>query len=296
MELKQLHTFRMAAQTLNFSRTAEDLNYAQSSVTSHIQALEAELKVPLFERIGKRLRLTEAGTKFQVYADQILMLAEEAKSVVQGGEEPGGILVIGAAESLCTYRLPRILTKFKESYPKVQLRFYPVNSDPGVRPLLANGTLDAAFILDRLWTSDTLLIEPLIEEPVSVIAHPSHPLAGKVAVLAADLTQESLLLTNEGCSYRSIFEDSLTSVGVVPVSLNEFTSLEAIKQCVISNMGIGVLPTMSVLQDLEQGKVRELQWKGCDFPVLTQIVTHKDKWLSPALAAFIQMAKDEYGK
>lgn len=106
MELKQLITFITAAEHVNFTLTAKMLNYAQSSVTSQIKSLEEEIGTPLFERLGKRLILTEAGKTFKSYAQKIIALTEEAKMATNQVRETTGTLKIGATESQCTYRLP----------------------------------------------------------------------------------------------------------------------------------------------------------------------------------------------
>jgi len=104
-----------------------------------MKALEAELGTPLFERLGKRLILTEAGRKFQLYADKMIKLHEEAKMAIGGDEEPSGTLTIGAQESQYTYRLPTILLKFKKEYPNVKVIFKPVHSDEMARKQLLEG-------------------------------------------------------------------------------------------------------------------------------------------------------------
>jgi DNA-binding transcriptional LysR family regulator len=106
MELRQLATFRMVAETLSFSRTAQALNYVQSSVTAQMQGLEEELGVRLCDRLGKRVALTDAGTRLLPYAEKLLSLSEEARCAVVGGDIPMGTLTITAPESICTYCLP----------------------------------------------------------------------------------------------------------------------------------------------------------------------------------------------
>ena len=124
MELKQLYTFLMASETLNFTKTAQMLNYAQSSVTAQIKALERDLETPLFDRLGKRLILTEEGHQFRSYAKSIVNLSEEAKKTISDSQETITIR-IGAQESQCTYRLPHLLKEFKQKYPLVRLVFIP---------------------------------------------------------------------------------------------------------------------------------------------------------------------------
>src|SRR6266545_4065286 len=109
MELRQLRTFRKVAQVMNFTKAAAELNYAQSSVTGQVKALETELNVALFERIGKRVRLTDAGRQLLPYADRVLDMADEARRIVTDNDEPAGTLNIGTIESVSTYRLPALL-------------------------------------------------------------------------------------------------------------------------------------------------------------------------------------------
>jgi DNA-binding transcriptional LysR family regulator len=139
MEIKQLITFKHAAENLNFTQTAKLLNFAQSSVTAQIKALEDEIGKPLFERLGKRLILTEAGRTFKSYADKIIALSQEAVTAANGEEEISGTLTIGAQESQCTYRLPLILKEFKSAFPKVKLVFKPAHSDEIARKQLMEG-------------------------------------------------------------------------------------------------------------------------------------------------------------
>lgn len=289
LENKQLITFQRASESLNFTQTAKMLNYAQSSVTSQIKSLEEELGTPLFERLGKRLVLTEAGRQFKVYADKLIKLSDEAKMVINGDEDIGGTLVIGAQESQCTYRLPPILKAFRNQYPHVKLVFKPAHSDEMARKQLKEGSLDIAFIMDTVRPSDELMVKPLIQEQIKMTASPDHPLFKKSEVYMKDLEDETLLLTETGCSYRTLFEESFRSAGVYPSNKFEFVSIEAIKQCVIAGLGIAILPEMVIEKEIQSGKLKELSWRNTTSPVFTQIAWHKDKYLTPPLEAFIEL-------
>ncbi|HEX6972078.1 MAG TPA: LysR family transcriptional regulator [Limnochordia bacterium] len=295
MDLRQLRTFIHAAGTLNFTRTAEAFNYAQSSVTAQIQALEAELGVQLFERLGKRLKLSSAGERLLEYAQEILRLVDEAKRVVSAGEEPVGVLRIGSVESLCTYRLPPLLQAFRKRFPKVQLVLHPSACAELPRGL-TEGRFDAAFCLDRTIRSPHLVSEPLRQEKLVVVAHPGHRLAERTQVAAQDLnSDEALLVTEAGCSYRALFEQAIQAAGVRPQTVLEFGSVEALKQCAMAGMGIALLPTMSVRAELDGGRLVALRWVPELGPLMTQLVYHKDKWLSPALRALIATARETLG-
>ena len=288
MELRQLATFREVATTLSFTQAAATLGYVQSSVTAQIQALEADLGVPLFDRLGKRIVLTDAGRKLVGYAEKILALSDEAHSVIAGEVEPVGALTISAPESLCTYRLPTVLREFRRRYPQVQLTFSPAPS-LDMRRRVSEGLLDLAFVIEEPIQSVNLMAEALVREPILLLAPPDHPLAAQREVHVADLAGVPMLLTEKGCTYRRLFEQALSAGGIYLSTALEFSSVEAIKQCVMTGMGITVLPAMAVSRELAEGRLVVLRWAERPLEVLTQIIWHKDKWLSPALNAFIEV-------
>src|SRR5262249_39249177 len=129
MELRHLATFSALSRTLNFTRAATQLHYAQSSVTAQIQALEEELGTPLFNRLGRRVTLTDAGRRFLSYAERVLALVEEGRNALGSGEEMVGTLTLGAPETLCTYRLPALLHAYRTRYPAVHLSYRPAPVD-----------------------------------------------------------------------------------------------------------------------------------------------------------------------
>jgi DNA-binding transcriptional LysR family regulator len=294
MELRQLQTFRTLAATCSFTRTAVLLSYAQSSITAQIQTLEEELGARLVDRLGKRVVLTDAGVRFLQYAEQILDLSDEARVALVDAAEPSGTLTISASESLCTYRLPQLLLRFRERYPAVRLIFRPVTFTD-IQRSVGNGTLDAAFELNDPLQSTTLHIETLSREPLAVIAPSCHPLAQRDHVGPADMEHEHMLLTEAGCSYRLHFERALAAAGVQPATVMEFNSVEAIKQCVIAGMGLAVLPVMTLQHELEHGSLVALRWSESEYHIYMHMMWHRDKWISPALNAFLAMAREVLG-
>lgn len=290
MELRQLATFRMVAMTLSFSRTAQVLSYVQSSVTAQIQNLEEELGARLFDRLGKRIALTEAGKRLLPYAEKMLDLAQEARTITVGGEIPTGSLTITASETVCTYRLPAVLHAFRQHCPQVKLLFHS-SQFADIRRSVSEGDVDVAFVIDEPLHSNALTIEALVTEPLLLLAAPDYPLAQRPLLNARDLEGESLLLTEIGCSYRNILEGVLNAEGVHTSTNLDFVSVEAIKQCTRVAMGVAFLPQITVERELEEGSLVALPWEREEFSVVTQMLWHKDKWLSPALQAFLTVAR-----
>ncbi len=287
MELRQLQTFRTVAQSLSFTRAAEALSYAQSSVTGQIQALEEELGVKLFERLGRRVALTPQGELLLPYAERMLKLAEEAReSLLRQEDEPSGPLVIASPESLATYRLPPILQLFRRRYPKVELTLRPSICRDLIRQL-GEGTIDLGFLLMEPISPPSLRVQALKVEPLHLLCHPDHPLAAGGGATIASLQGETVLLTEQGCSYRELIEQEMDRVGVRAGATLEFGSIEAIKQCVAADMGLAVLPSMAAEHEVPAGRLAMPAWQGTGYSVVTQVAWHKDKWLSPAMRAFL---------
>lgn len=291
MELRQLATFRSLATTLSFTRTAALLDYAQSSVSAQIQELEADLGVRLFERLNKRILLTDEGHRLLTYAEKLLDLAEEARSTLSTAEQPAGAVTISAPETLCTYRLPPLLQRFRATFPQIQVHFRPLPV-PELRRSVLEGRVDVAFVLEEPLQATGLVVESLLREPLLVLAPSDHHLAQHTCVTPADLEGEPVLLTEVGCSYRNLFKRALSGAGVYPTTNLELTSVEAIKQCVMLGMGITVLPEVAVQQEVTQGRLVALPWAEPNFAVVTQMLWHKDKWQSPALKSFLSLTRE----
>ncbi|GAB4151732.1 MAG: LysR family transcriptional regulator [Roseiflexaceae bacterium] len=289
MELRHLITFRTIVATGSFTRSADLLGYAQSSITAHVQVLEQELGVPLFDRIGRQVTLTTAGQRFYSYATKLIALSEEAKAVLSDPQIPSGTLTIGAPESLCTYRLPQILRMLRQQWPELRVIFRPGGTNLYER--VQHGELDLALVMDTPHQYPAIISEALTRERIVLIAHPEHPLRQATAITPQQIQHETLLLTEAGCAYRVRFEAAWQAAGVAMPEQLEFSSIEAIKQCVIAGMGIAILPAISVERELSQVQLVALDWGGTDLSVITQIITHAERWRSPALLALIEGAR-----
>jgi DNA-binding transcriptional LysR family regulator len=295
MELRQLKTFQTVAQELSFTRAAELLDYAQSSITAQIQALEQEIGAPLFERLGRRIVLTTNGEQLLRYAEKVLALVDEASQTLSGWEEPSGRLTISVPETLSTYRLPPLLREFRRRFPRVQLILKSVASQE-VFQHLSDGASDVSVTLaEPLKPRELFQIQPLIREPLLLLAYPDHPLTHCAHVAHEDLQHETLLLTEARCTYRTLFERTLLAEGVILREAMEFGSVEAIKQCAMAGVGLSFLPEVAVQKELAAGQLISLNWPG-NLHVMTQLIWHKDKWLSPALKGFIGLCEEIFGE
>lgn len=290
MDIKQLTTFLTLCRTNNFTRTAELLGYAQSSITAQIKQLESEMNVKLFDRIGKSVCLTSAGKALMPYATQIVSITSNLKDALSATDSVSGSITIGAAESICIYRLPKMIQLYRKLYPNVDIYLKLLNSDQ-VIPRLSDNSIDFAFTVgDKIETTSTVSAIQMPEQIV-ILASPEHPLASKAAVLPGDFLNEPFILTESGCNYRRSFEQDLRSFGVQVKVILETGSIQAIKEMAACGLGLCVLPRMAVTKELETRRLVELPYET-HYGICSQLIYHKCKWLSPVLAEFIGVVKN----
>jgi DNA-binding transcriptional LysR family regulator len=289
MEIRHLRTFKKVATLLSFNKAAEELHYAQSSVSAQIQALEAELEVRLFDRLGRGILLTEAGERLLPYAQKMLDLSEEALSDITGARTPEGNLTIRVPESMAVFRLPQVIARFHRQFPRVRLTLTTCTHE-GLRKDLRKGVTDLAFLLAEGVQAGDLETRTLGFENVVMVAAPHHPLAGVTPLPLWHLAGHTLLFSRVDCSYRRILEESLKREEISVGSIMTFHSVAALKACLMAGMGVTVLPEATVLNDIAKERLVSLPCEAGTFEVAILMIWYREKWLSPALQAFMKMA------
>jgi DNA-binding transcriptional LysR family regulator len=244
LHLRQLRTFATTAATLNFTRTAESLHLAQSSVSEQIQTLEEQLGTPLFTRGRGRLALTEAGRSFLPYAQQILALAQEGRRAAAAAAGRAlRPLSVGGLETLCRGLLPAVIAAFAEKRPDVSLR-QSVGDTGSLSRQVAQGELDLALVYrlaSQAPAEGGAQAVALLHDGLTVWLPPSHPLARQRELAWAALAGERLLVTPQGCVYRRLF-DALSQGQVAPAG--EFASLGLLRGLVAQGQGCAVVPSL----------------------------------------------------
>jgi DNA-binding transcriptional LysR family regulator len=187
-----------------------------------------------------------------------------------------------------TYRLPEVLKLFRKRHPKVELAFRP-EFDGKLADELECGKLDLAISMSDSIDGEHLTSIGMRSEDVYLFSTPDHPLANAKKVYAKDLVDQTLLLTEAGCGYRKKLDMLLAAANVKPQHVTEFSSVEAIKQCVHAGMGIGFLPEIVIACELKKKQLTVLNWHGPKMSIATHIVWHKDKWISPGMQAFLDV-------
>jgi LysR family transcriptional regulator, regulator of the ytmI operon len=266
MEFRHLQTFQAILDTGSFLQAAEKLQYAQSTVTLHIQQLEAELGVKVFFRRGKKVQLTPAGKALKAHTAFLLhrakMLHREMAELVTGEV---GHLRIGSIEPVASLRLPSLLVEFCRQYPNVRLTL-----ETGVTQVISQrvawGQLDLA-ICSPPTTKLGLNFETLFYDPMALLIPETHPLAKKEILQVIDLSGERLLLTETNCPYRQVFEHEILSYGITTYSDLEIMSLKALQSMVESGLGIGVMPISFIVPPPKNTVVKNVANLKLELPV-----------------------------
>lgn len=282
--LRQLRVFESAARHLSLTRAAEELHLTPPAVSIQVRQLEGHAGAELFERVGRRLRLTQAGEEVLARARGILEHIRGAEEAIEGfASLEHGILDI-AVINAGDYFFAWIVAAFRERHPGIRLRLSVGNREELLQRLAAH-ELDLA-VMSHPPTQPVFVAEPFAPHPHVIVAAPRHPLAGKRSVALETVAAHPLITREAGSATRLAMEQAFAESGVVPRIEMEIASNETIKQAVAAGFGLGFLSAHAVQQELQLGRLAVLSVKG--FPVMRQwyVVHRRDRRLPRITEAF----------
>ena len=290
MELRTIQTFLKVAELHSFSKAAAQLGYSQSTVTIHVQQLEKELQVQLFDRINKTVRLTQEGQTFATYARQLVQISEEARTAIQMPQTLSGDLRIATADSLCTTFFPKILQAYHLQHPQVELFVRPAGTEE-MFWMLQHNEVDFIYTLDRRIFQPEFVKLLEAEEPICFVCSPRHPLAGQARVSMEEVLQQELILTERGMSYRDALTERLSMRGMELHPFLEVGNTNLICQLLRSDIGISFLPEYLVQEYLLAGTLVRLPVSDPSICMWRQMFCHRDKWITPQMQAMIDLVR-----
>lgn len=293
MEFRQLFTFKKIVELQSFTKAAEYLGYSQPTVTSQIHALEEHLGVKLFDRIGRKIVLTDAGNQLIQYVSQITDIYKQIEDMVKDQAVTRGKIIIGAPETLTIYRLEPILREYRKQFPQVDIVLINDSNAP-MYEMLNRGEIDLAFQIAVDCEYKDYAIIHLAYEYFVLVANPECKL-DNLESNPNQLVNETIIYNARGCIYRKVFEEYLKSKIIVPRNSIELWSIEAIKNGVINGLGISMLPLIAVKKDIEDGKLKVIDWNGQTNNISTHLIYHRNKWLSKPIHAWIEITQ-KYSK
>lgn len=292
--LRQLQVFEKVASHLNYSRAAEELYLSQPAVSMQIKQLEGHIGLPLFEQMGKKIFLTEAGRELFHYARNISQQISEMEAVFDDMKGLGQGKLTLSVVNTANYFTPQLLAKFCQQHPNINVILHVANRD-AVLKQLADNTTDLAIMGQPPEGLDISAVS-FMDNPLVVIAAPTHPLAKLKRVKFAQLAQETFLSREPGSGTRSAMERVFAQHHIQPRISMEMETNEAIKQAVQAGMGLGILSLHSIELELETKRLAMLNVEH--FPLLRHwFVAHRsNKRLSSAALAFKEFLLPEAGR
>ncbi|MFF2890095.1 LysR family transcriptional regulator [Paenibacillus sp. NPDC057967] len=273
MDLRALKTFETCVRYGHFLKAAEELQYAPSTVTLQIQRLEADLGVSLFVRDGKRVIVTEAGRWLYQEASTLLKsigaMRQTVSDIAEGGS---GSVRFASIEPFASQQLATVIARFCKARPKVELSM-EVGGSRSIAERIRAGELDFG-ICSAPPSKHMLEFEPLIEERLGVMLNRNHPLAERNSITASDLVGQTILVKEPTCTYRELWETAISEAGQNGFACMEVGSFFVIQQMVKAELGMGIVPIYSGLEQEGSLVIRPLADLN---PLVTIGIAYKDK-------------------
>ncbi|WP_434641018.1 LysR family transcriptional regulator [Klebsiella sp. I138] len=283
MDLRRFITFKTVVEEGSFAQAARKLCCTQSTVTFQIQQLEQELAYPVFEKVGRRMALTPAGKLLLPRVRELTRVLDGIRQISSAEQEIAGDLRVMVGETLLAYKMPEVLRLFRARAPKVRLSLQSVNCYVIRDSLLADQTDLGVFY--RVGKDDALHMEDFGQQELVLVASPQ--------LEPVDFTRReqhiplSFIINEPQCVFRQIFESTLRERKITLENTIELWSIESIKQCVASNLGVSFLPRFSVARELASGELQELPFSSTPASITALCAHHAGRTVSPAMQTFI---------
>ena len=285
MDTRLLRSFLAVARFSSFTDAALHLGYTQSTVTSHVQKLEHQLGARVLDRLPSGVELTESGKTLLVRAEELLAAEDRLRaSLTNDTNRPQGTVRIMAPESLCTYRLPHLISDLHVQEPGIEIWVEPGGLNQAL-DAVARGAIDVALTLEPRLPASDLTIGPIGAEPLALIQAPQNHVGDSWDW--AGLARRDVLLIEEGCGYSDDVAARLRATGERLGRQSYFGSIEAIKRCVAVGLGWSAVPAITATEELTTGALTEINdpaLPDCDVHMLT----HPRRHHSPAMISVIE--------
>lgn len=293
MEVRDLQVFMSVAKHLNYTRAGEEVHLSQPSVSVRIKQLEAELGVKLFDQLGKKVVLTEAGQLLVPYANRVITAigdAEHAIKDLQGLQR--GSLRIGASTTPGMYIIPRTIARFKQLYPQIDLHL-GIKDTREIEEGVIRNEFDFGFVGGHL-AGDQVDVLPWLTDELVLILPPTHKLVRKKIVKRDDLAKERFIGRESGSATRATVASQLKEWASQLETVMEMENPESLKKAVQSGLGVAFISKFAVETELKARTLATVRIAKLTISRELKIVYRKDKHLSRAARAFIETAGHEW--
>lgn len=288
MTIKHLRIFVTVCNLGSITAAANKLYLAQPSVSLAIRELEEHYGIKLFDRISKKLYITEPGKKLLNYASHIISLFDEMEKEIKNWDS-SGLLRIGSSITIGNYLLPKFVQDFQKHYPnnKVQVT---IDTSEKIESMVISNSIDFAFI-EGIVHSTYIQYEKLMDDDLILICGPEHPLNYYNEVDIEMLKEYEFILREKGSGVREFFDSIMLLHGIEINPIWESVSTQAVIKAVSTGLGISVLPYHLVERDLKAGSIKQIEIKNVSLTRQFNIIYHKNKYLTNSMKEFINLCK-----
>ena len=286
MDIQNIRAFLMVAETTSFSRAAEKLFITQPAISKRIATLEDSLDCKLFDRLGKKVQLTQAGLALLPSYQRVLAEINEGKRIISTlRTEVSGHMKFGTSHHIGLHRLPPILRKYTRQYPEVELDIQFMDSEQAAS-LILKGDIELALITLADNIEQPLTTIPIWTDTMSCVVAKDHPLAKKRNITVKQLSEHSVLLQSQSTHTRDIIDQALKLNSDVKIIM-ESNYLETIKAMIQNGLGWGVLPLSMIDKSL-----KKLTIKNVSMERHLGVLLHESRTLSSAANALLETLKE----
>ncbi len=289
LDLHKVRVFATVADQQHYSKAAEILHISQPALSVHVRDLERYFGVPLFERIGRGVRLTDAGQMVHGYAKRLLAITlelEEAVDDVKGVR--AGRLSIGASTTPGAYLLPALLSSFRRRYPAVAVAVEIANTAT-IAERIREGELHLGLLGEPL-ADPELELEPYVEDELLLVVPPGHRWAGR-QIGVKDLDQEALIVREEGSATDDVTRQALAKAGLDIGPSLVLGNTEAVKGAVAGGLGVAFISACAVVHEISSGRLAQCRVRGFAIKRRFQVARRRGRRLSAAEQAFLALAR-----
>lgn len=292
MENKNITAFVKVVEFNNFTRAAQSLGYSQAAVTAQIKSLEKELGVLLFDRMGKRICLTQEGKAFLPYALKMLKAEEEAINSVRPRDILTGELRICSGSSYAMGVLPDILLKYKQLYPDVNVIVKISDYLEDTTLKLARGELDFLVCMDEETAYPEFLTVAKRPEPIIFVTFPSNHLLQQTNISLTDILASEFIISDRNIGYCALLEKELRKRNIEIKPVMEMGSVGAIINVLLGGYGTSYIPEFMADKYIKSGELVKLEVKDVDINLYSYFICSPHRWINPVMQEFIRIVKE----
>ncbi len=285
---ERLRVFHAVAQAESFTKAADSLHLTQSGISKHIKAMEHELGVPLFDRVGKKISLTQAGEILYEAAHDVIASVASAEQRIHELDGLGrGRLRVGASFPVGLYVLPRVLAAYRKQYPAIETAL-AISTTANIEAKVLDNKIDFGLVSADVHHPNLLTLAFMTDELLAIVP-PEHKWVNRRNIRAEEMAAETFIFAARGAGARATVEERLKAKGIVLPNILDFVNIEGVKHAVEAGLGISVQPRVAIQREIDAGTLKAIRLADMDPEIQYVYICRKKQIPSSAQKAFVEM-------